>query len=339
MSVKQKINYIGSKYSLIEYIYDKIKENVEDIENKVFCDLFAGTHIVGNFFKDKVRKVISNDMEHYSFVIGQNYIKNNVEFDYEHLLKELNDIDGIEGYIFNYYSDGGKSKRLFFNNKNGKKIDAIRQKIENWKNEKYINDNQYYFLLTSLIEASDKVANTTSVYGAYLKEIKKTADKDLIMVPSYYKIVNNQTNDVYNQDSNNLIKDISGDILYIDTPYNHRQYGSNYHILNAISKYDFSVEPRGVVGLMDYNKSKYCYKNEAIIVFDDLIKNSNFEHIFISYSNEGILSEDSIMKVLSSYGISSKYEREYKTFKADSARNNKSKNTFEYLFYLKKELI
>ena len=61
------MNYIGSKYSLLDFIDTTIKEIVgENLSDLTFCDIFAGTGIVGRYFKTKVRKVISNDWEYYS---------------------------------------------------------------------------------------------------------------------------------------------------------------------------------------------------------------------------------------------------------------------------------
>lgn len=328
--MKQNINYIGSKYSLLNFIEENIILSVGDLSDKIFCDLFAGTNIVASNFKDKVKKVITNDIEYYSYVIAKKYLSNK-SIDCSKEIKILNSLDGIEGNIFNYYSENGLSQRLYFSEENGKKIDAIRQKIESWKNK-----DCYYYLLTLLLEASDKVANTTSVYGAYLKQLKKSAQKSLILKDIENYIIENQINICYNEDSNQLIKKIKGDILYIDTPYNHRQYGSNYHILNTIAKYDFSVEPKGIVGLMNYNKSNYNYKAKVKDTFDDLIKNSNFEHIFISYNNEGILSIEDFKNILGQYGKLIIFEKDYKTYKADKKRNNKSEFVVEYLYYLKK---
>lgn len=336
MDVKQRINYMGSKYSLLEFIFEKI-EKIGNLDEKIFCDIFGGTHIVGNFFKDKVKSVISNDIEYYSYVIANNYIKNNININIKDRLDELNQLEGIEGPFYNYFCEDGISNRLFFSAENGKKMDAIRQKIEKWKIDGIINNTEYYSFLTSLIEATDKVANTTSVYGAFLKKIKKSASKTMTLLESEYKIVPNQINQVYNEDCNELIKRIKGDILYIDPPYNQRQYGSNYHILNAIAKYDFTIEPRGITGQMDYNKSKYSSKRDVSAIFDNLIEKATFEHIFISYNNEGIMNEDEIMQILSKYGCVIKHEKEYRTYKADVNRNNKSTNTIEYLFQLKKE--
>jgi adenine-specific DNA-methyltransferase len=333
--LKQNINYIGSKYSLLDFLYKNIT-TIGDISQKSFCDLFAGTNIIGIYFKDKVKTIISNDIEYYSYVIGRKYLNNTITRCDDKLIEELNSLEGVSGNIFNYYSDNGTSGRKYFSQENGKKIDAIRLKIEDWKNNKKINEDCYYYLLASLLEAADKIANTTSVYGAYLKEIKKSAKKPIILKHSDINMVKNQINIYYNEDSNDLIKNIKGDILYIDPPYNQRQYGSNYHILNAISKYDFSIEPKGVVGLMNYHKSKFSSKTQVKKTFEELITNSNFEHIFISYSSEGILKSQEIIEILSLHGQVIKWEKLYKTYKADSSRENKSSSLSEFLFYLRK---
>ena len=167
------MNYIGSKYKLSVFISSSVKSIVvDDLSDKIFCDLFAGTGVVGRNFKKEVKKVISNDMEFYSYVLNKNYIENHEFLDNEIYIKELNETNGKEGFIFNEYSENGKANRLYFSEHNGKKIDAIRTKIELWKTEKKISSALYYFLLASLIESADKVANTASVYGAFLKKIK-----------------------------------------------------------------------------------------------------------------------------------------------------------------------
>src|SRR5690606_14650402 len=254
------MNYIGSKHKLSDFIKQSVYSVVgKDLSDKVFCDIFAGTGIVGRNFKSEVRQVISNDLEFYSYIINKNYIGNHQAFEYQKWIDELNNTKGNKGFIFEEYSENGKAGRLYFSEHNGKKTDAVRQKIEQWKTEKSISENHYYFLLCSLIESADKTANTAAVYGAYLKHLKKTAQKELIIEPSVFS-PSAQEHLVYNEDSNLLIKKIQGDILYLDPPYNARQYGANYHLLNTIAKYDTFV-PSGKTGLRSYNKSTYCSKN------------------------------------------------------------------------------
>ena len=331
------MNYIGSKYKLSDFISSSVKSIVgDDLSDKIFCDLFAGTGVVGRNFKKEVKKVISNDMEFYSYVLNKNYIENHEFLDNEIYIKELNETNGEEGFIFNEYSENGKANRLYFSEHNGKKIDAIRTKIEFWKTEKKISSALYYFLLASLLESADKVANTASVYGAFLKKIKKTAQKELILEPAIFEI-NSHSHEVYNEDSNLLIKKIEGDILYLDPPYNAREYGANYHLLNTIAKYD-RFTPKGKTGLRDYSKSAFCKKKEVEKSFDDLIKNANFKYIFLSYNNEGIMSSETIKKILSNYGKYDLLTTEYQRFRADKKenRNHKASSTTEYLHILEK---
>ena len=331
------MNYIGSKYKLSDFISSSVKSIIgDDLSDKIFCDLFAGTGVVGRNFKKEVKKVISNDMEFYSYVLNKNYIENHEFLDNEIYIKELNETNGEEGFIFNEYSENGKANRLYFSEHNGKKIDAIRTKIEFWKTEKKISSALYYFLLASLLESADKVANTASVYGAFLKKIKKTAQKELILEPAIFEI-NSHSHEVYNEDSNLLIKKIEGDILYLDPPYNAREYGANYHLLNTIAKYD-NFTPKGKTGLRDYSKSAFCKKKEVEKSFDDLIKNANFKYIFLSYNNEGIMSSETIKKILSNYGKYDLLTTEYQRFRADKKenRNHKASSTTEYLHILEK---
>ena len=331
------MNYIGSKHKLSSFLKSSIIRTVDlDLSNLVFCDLFAGTGIVGRTFKPLVKQVIANDVEHYSYILNRNYIGNHKLINCKKRIEFLNNIEGIEGFIFHQYCENGVEDRLYFSSENGKKIDAIRQQIETWKIINEISEDEYYFLLASLIESADKVANTASVYGAYLKKIKKSAQKTLYIKPAEF-INTESSHQVFNEDSNMLIKKIKGDILYLDPPYNARQYGSNYHLLNTIAKYDTFL-PKGKTGLRDYYRSYYCKKNEVKKSFEELIKNANFNYIFLSYNNEGLMTENEVHSIMSAYGKYSLETTNYQRFKADKTenRNHKATSTVEYLHILEK---
>ncbi|MCK4975191.1 MAG: DNA adenine methylase, partial [Sulfurimonas sp.] len=258
------MNYIGSKLRLSSWIKDEVIKVVgNDLSQKVFCDMFAGTGIVGRTFKKDVKQVISNDLEHYSYVLNKNYIQNHKNIKKKaKYIKKLNNLPLIEdGFIYQNYCFGSDSGRQYFSDENGKRIDTIRTKIKKWKKNKKINNKLYYFLLASLLESADKVANTASVYSAFLKHIKKSASKKLVLQPAEF-IKNDNIHQVFNKDSNELIKEISGDILYLDPPYNQRQYSANYHILNTITRYD-DFTPKGKTGLREYNRSDYSKKKEV----------------------------------------------------------------------------
>ena len=334
------MNYIGSKFKLSSWIEKEVKNIVgADLSDKVFCDLFSGTGIVGRTFKKDVKKVISNDLEHYSYVLNKNYIENHKELkNKERYVEELNNLPLIEdGFIYQNYCMGSGSQRQYYSDFNGKKIDTMRTKIDEWKKSNKISDNLYYFLLASLLESADKVANTASVYGAFLKHIKKSAAKELVLVSAEF-IKNDSSHVVYNEDSNELIKKISGDILYLDPPYNQRQYSANYHLLNTISLYD-DFEPKGKTGLRDYNRSDYSKKREVHSSFEELIKNADFKYIFLSYNNEGLMSEEDVKNIMSKYGEYKLETKEYQRFKADKTenRNHKADKTYEYLHILTKK--
>ncbi|MBR8461357.1 DNA adenine methylase [Campylobacter sp. faydin G-105] len=333
------MNYIGSKFKLSSWLKQEICKVVGvDLSDKTICDIFAGTGCIGRAFKPFVKKVISNDIEPYSYILNKNYIGNYAPIQNAlNLISELNELTPIEnGFIYTHYCNIEKSGRQYFSNENGKKIDAIRVKIQNLKDSLQIDDKAYCFLLASLIESADKVANTASVYGAFLKHIKKSATAMMTLRAAKFELSHN-IHDVYCKDANELIKSIDGDILYLDPPYNQRQYGANYHILNTIALYDKFI-PKGKTGLRDYTRSKYCQKSLVKSEFENLVKNAKFKYIFLSYNNEGLMSESDIRGILQRYGKYDLVKKEYQRFKADKTqnRNHKALNTTEFLHILEK---
>jgi adenine-specific DNA-methyltransferase len=330
------VNYIGSKYSLLDFIDSVVSEFTDSHSRQVvICDAFAGTGAVGVFFRRKGHKVIANDIQYYSYVINKNLIENPplnlVKLDY------LNNLEPIEGFIYQTYCAGSGSGRMYFSDENGKRCDAIRQEIERMKTAGEIDEHEYYAYLAALIEAIDKVANTASVYGAFLKSLKKSAQKPmkLVQIPSSDTVEGK----VYNSDINTLINKISGDILYLDPPYNTRQYSSNYHLLETIARYD-SPEVRGKTGLRETTaqKSKYSSKRTVVAEFEEIIKNAKFKVVILSYNNEGLMSVDAVREIMSKYGEYYLREKEYRRFKADKTenRNHKASGTKEYLHVLVK---
>ncbi|ECZ0245885.1 DNA adenine methylase, partial [Campylobacter jejuni] len=321
-----------------ESINDILAKSDINLEQCTFIDLFAGTSAVGKKFKNKVEKVISNDKEFYSFVLAKNYIENTVKIKRsKELIKELNNIakiNPIKGKIYKHYSLGGGENRQYFSDFNAMKIDSMRIKISEWKYDNFINEKECYFLLASLLESADKVANTASVYGAFLKHLKPSAQKELILLPAEFECTHTK-HLVFNENANDLIKKIKGDILYLDPPYNSREYGANYHVLNSIAMYDDFI-PQGKTGLRAYEKSAWCKKNLVFDALEDLIKNADFKFIFLSYNDEGLLSLEQIRQIFEKYGKYDFKSQIYQRFKADSKRICQQNKTIEYLHILEK---
>jgi adenine-specific DNA-methyltransferase len=342
------MRFIGSKENLKNEIKEIAKKNTKNV--KSLCDIFSGTTSVARFFK-KDYSIISNDLLHFSFVLQKATLENNKiprfsklkKTNVDNPIKFLNEFSPklkdlkSEPFIFNNYTPNHDHKRTYFTEGNALKIDFIRQRIEEWKSADLITEHEYYYLLACLIEAVPYVSNIAGTYGAYLKHWDKRAFKKIELHP--LEVIDNKSKNVsYNKDSNTLINEIEGDILYVDPPYNERQYLPNYHVLETISKYD-SPAIYGKTGLRPYEdvKSKYCVKSKVLGKFSNLIENAKFRYIIVSYSSEGLMTEDEIKKVLVTYGVKKSYKikkipyRRYKHIKSEVKHDLN-----EFLFFIAK---
>ena len=353
------MRYIGRKTNLLPYIEGVVLKNTS--RKGIFCDLFAGTHSVSAHFKKLGFQIISNDLLCLSYVFGRALIQNNKVptfgkltnlpnasptglFDgmeaYLRVLKYLNRLEGVsDGFIFNVYCPGGDNEynRQYLSNSNGQKIDVVRRRIEEWRRDNLITEDEYYFLLLSLLEAVSKVTNISGTYGAYLKGWDARTYKELTLEP-ITPIPSNKEHAVYQEDANCLIEQIECDILYIDPPYNTRQYITNYHLLETIARYDSPVV-YGKTGLRQYSdteKSAYCSRTGCLRAFDALISRAKAKHIIVSYNSEGIMTEAEIRNVLRKKGTTQELiPIDYRRFKSNSSGELGNEQTVrEYLFYV-----
>ena len=339
------MRFIGGKTLIIPYIIELIKEKTIDV--KSISDVFAGSGVVSREFKNFGYDVISNDLMYFSYVLLRGTVGINSKLEFKSLgisdpieylnnlsLENMN-IDQSKCFIYQNYSP--KGGRMYFTEDNALKIDLVRAQIENWYGAYTINEDEYFYLLTCLIEAVPFVSNITGVYGAYLKHWDKRALNNLEL-KSVDLSINNSVGQAYNEDSNKLIENIKTDLAYFDPPYNQRQYLPNYHVLETIAKYD-SPKIKGVTGLRDYSeqKSNYCRKDSVLSAFDDLIKKTNSRYIILSYNTEGLLSHDEIISILKKYGRKETMDYKfigYRRYK--NAQTNKNKNLKEVLYFVEK---
>ena len=343
------MRYIGNKSNLLKDINKVIKEKCNGNE-KVFCDLFSGTSSVARFFKNRY-KIISNDILYLSYVLQKATIENNEIPSFEKIKKKLkteNILDYLETtdikkkkyntFIHDNYSPNETCERMYLTSENAKRIDYIRNTIEKWKNQKLINESEYFYLLASLIEGVPYISNITGTYGAYLKDWDKRALNKFEMI-RLNVVDNKEENECYRENANELIKKITGDILYIDPPYNSRQYLPNYHLLETIARYD-KPDIKGKTGIRTYNeeKSNYCIKAKVYSELEELICNAKFRHIIMSYNQEGILKKEEIKHILQKYGEKNTYKLykiPYKQYQ--NKLTKKIEQHYEYIFYIKKD--
>ena len=244
-------------------------------------------------------------------------------------------------FIYNNYTPSSDNcERMYFKPETGKRIDLIRILLNQWLENEIITENEYYYLLAVLIETVTFHSNICGVYGAYLKTWDKRTYNPFKL--QQLEVFDNKKENIsYNCDAHKLIKQIKGDILYLDPPYNTRQYPPNYHVLETIAKYDYP-EVKGVSGMRDYKDqiSMFCRKKEVYNALDDIIKNANFQYIVMSYSTDGILKIEEIEEIFKNHGISDTYKMakpiEYKQFKSQNRPSKK--DLHELLFFVEKEV-
>lgn len=331
------MRYIGSKLRLINFIQDTIGKYCRDsLHEKTFCDLFAGTGIVGRSFSPFVSKVIANDLEKYAYVANYVGLKGFDESVVAYHINKLNELEGTkDSTLFHAYSENGDCGRLYFSEENGKRLSAARKYLSEIQGT--VGMKEYMAILFSIMDAADKVANTMATYGAYAKKLKANSLKKIeFVIPKIAKNASSN-NLVYCSDANECIKYIKGDILYLDPPYNNRQYGSNYHVLNSIILGE-APETDSVTGMDKdfYNRSDYSITKSVEGALDELIANADFEWIFLSYNNEGLLSFDKIKSIMEKYGDYAIEKTPYQRYKADNERNQTADSVIEYIHVLHK---
>lgn len=325
------MHYLGSKVKLIPFLRSSIEAVVgKEFKKSHFCDLFAGSGAVTEVFKESVGELTSNDKEFYSYILLRNMLRKKPLDGLEEAVERLFTCKKREGFIFKHYALGGGFERHYFSDENAQKIDALRQEIEQFRE----NETVYVCLLASLLHSAHHVANTASVYSAFLKKLKPLAKETLAFKPIIYPMITIPCN-TFCEDANVLIERISGDVLYLDPPYNRRQYAANYHLLNTIASYD-NIVPRGKTGVRMYESSRFCKEKTALSALEEIVSKAQFTTIFLSYNNEGLIPQETLIEMMKKYGAYTQFSHEHPRFKAPH-KHGKNPKTMEFLHVLEKK--
>ena len=358
----QLIPYIGNKRKLLDIIHQAIK--LTNIENGTFVDLFSGSTVVSRLAKKLGFRVLSNDWEPYSeqIAIGTVVLNEIPKFEnfggVERVFDLLNNVVTIEDYITKHLCPTDDEKldhekdRLFFMRKNGMKIDAMRDLILKWVEENKISQTEFSYLMASLLYSVSYVSNTSGVFKGFHRGwggSNGTAQyricSDISLKPPIL-FNNDQDNISIREDAGvlvNRLTEILGkipEIIYLDPPYNQHPYGSNYHVLNSITLWDKPDFPekitRGTKSAirLDWRterKSAYNSRPKAVQEFQELIDNISSKFILTSYSTEGNIPLNEMMKILGSKGTLRVVKREYVRYLVSPTRLSPKPRNVEFV--------
>lgn len=318
------MRYIGSKSASLTAIAATIR--TAGIECRILCDPFAGTCTVPRYFKSLGCKVITGDVltQSYAFQVAYLNLNRTPSFarvlsheiekgawrrrdlnglwGHRAVLKILNDLPGRRGFVTSNYSPVGPARRRFFTPRNAMQIDAARERIATWQRSGLLSEQENYYLLASLLEALDRVANTAGTYYAYLKSWYRKALKPLHLDP--LSIQNNsQKNIAHRTDAEALVQSIESDVLYLDPPYNERPYGSYYHLPETVALGD-QPAVRGMCGMPIRNSiaSDFYHRDTASAAMRRIVETARAKLILVHYAADGLVEHRDLVRILKHRG-------------------------------------
>jgi len=337
------MRFIGNKEPILNEIRSLLEKEgllINERRLKLF-DAFCGTGAVANSFKDSFDLVV-NDMLSWCviYTIGRITAKDcgfeKLGFDPFEFLNSDNQIR--KGFFYQNYSTGG-SKRMYFSPKNAGRIDYFRYSIEKWKKANLIDDNEYSYLLASLIESISFVSNTAGVYGAFLKHWDPRSKRPIIFQRVESKNSEYHNLEFYNDKIEKIIENVDCDILYLDPPYTQNQYGTQYHLLETLVL-DDNPSVSKITGSRPVTpmRSDWSRMYKAHILFDEILSKTKAKYIVFSYSTDGFMSKSFIEASLKRYGRHESYKCKKISYnKYTNFKSRGKKEHFEYLFFIEKK--
>ena len=335
------MRFIGNKEPIVNEIKNLLKE--EGLLNKKLklFDAFCGTGAVSDSLKDSFDLVI-NDLLSWCVIYTSGRITaetckfKKLGFDPFEFLNSSK--QSKKGFFYKTYSPGG-SKRMYFSPENASRIDYFRDSIEKWKQSNLINQDEYSYLLASLIESISFVSNTAGVYGAFLKHWDPRSKKPI----SFQRVVSKNSKPLklksYNDKIENIIGEIDCDVLYLDPQYTQNQYGTQYHLLETLVLND-NPSVSKITGSRPTTpmRSDWSKMYKAHILFDQIIAKTKAKYIIFSYSTDGFMSKSFIEASLKRYGKDGTYKcRKISYNKYTNFKSRGKKEHFEYLFFIERK--
>lgn len=301
------IKYIGSKRVLVPTILELVA-GVPGVSSVL--DLFSGTSRVGHALKRAGYRVVANDHNAYAATLARCYVEadDGLRAEAERILSELARLPGRAGYFTETFC----VKARYFQPKNGERIDAIRDRITTLGLPPVLEA----VVLTSLMEAADRVDSTTGVQMAYLKSWAPRAGNDLeLRVPELLPRASAGPGRA-RQDEAVVAADEEVDLAYLDPPYNQHKYLGNYHVWETLVRWDRPAT-YGVAQKRIDTKSRASAFNSRV-QFEPALRavlgRLKARHLLLSFNDEGFLSRQRAEAMLSELGTVQVLERDHKRY-------------------------
>ncbi len=361
--VKQPmITMIGNKRKLVGGIYSVVQDVWRACggERRLrVLDGFAGSGVVSRMLvsSPEVGTVFSNDLETYSRLCGECYLKVPSEAEQRRIAEHIAEANRlategpfVEGVVSRLYAPRitayvQEGERCFYTRENALAIDTIRDYVE-----RQVEVELRAWVLAPLLVKASIHTNTGGVFKGFYKkdgvghfggEGENALER--IMAPIRLEMVRWPLGAalasvrVFQEDINSLLESDRVDqldLIYLDPPYNQHPYGSNYFMLNVIAS---GEEPRDISGVSGiprgWNKSRYNKAAEASVAMKDLLQKAlaKSTYVLISYNNEGIIEPAVWEKLLEGYKWRV-YERPYDTYKASRNLDERSLKVVEKMY-------
>ncbi len=359
----QLIPYIGNKRKLLDLIWEAVL-SIQPERGCCIVDLFAGAGVVSRFLKRQGFRVIANDWEPFTVPVNTCYIQCNKTpvfsrlGGYDEAIKRLNSLPPIADWVTDHLCPRDdrnydvKIDRMFYMRKNGMRIDAIRNQIQQWRQNNLIDAEEEACLLAPLLYQASYTSNTSGVFKGFHKgwggqtatALYRIAS-DLRLSPALF-FDNSLENVVMCADAQDVAESLNGDnvhLVYLDPPYNQHPYGSNYHVLNSISLWDKPPFPKTITRgtksaiRLDWRterRSAYNYQDEATRAYRKLLASLKCRYILTSYSTEGVIPLPNMLRANIEGGNVKVFMRGYKRYRVSSQRFSKKPLNIEFVLVL-----
>lgn len=230
------------------------------------------------------------------------------------------------GFITTHFSPAGE--RMYFTMENAGRIDAARRVVHEWRVRGLIGEDAYFILLAAIIEAADRVANTAGVYAAYIKSWQSNARRPLVIAPE--RPLRGRGSSAHLADASDVARDAGPlELLYVDPPYNSRQYAGYYHVPELLARGWFDEIPRlrGKTGLLEgVPLSDWCSPRKVAGALRGLLAATAARHVLVSYNSEGLLPDDELRALLREAAVDGRVRRfahHYRRYRSDSDRDGR----------------